>query len=73
VSTRVTLRICFAGPGVSDKFRFPNDQQEKKMSLKIFLRLWFASMLLFLLMNGAPGGAQSNAPAPSVTVYQAWG
>ncbi|MCE3243371.1 MAG: hypothetical protein K0Q83_3878 [Deltaproteobacteria bacterium] len=43
------------------------------MSLKIFLRLWFASMLLFLLMNGAPGDAQSNAPAPSVTVYQAWG
>jgi len=42
------------------------------MSLKNFLRSWFASMLLFLLMNG-PGDAQSNAPAPSVTVYQAWG
>ena len=43
------------------------------MSLKNFLRLWFASVLLFLLMNGAPGDAQSNAPSPSVTVYQAWG
>ena len=43
------------------------------MSLKNFLRLWFANVLLFLLMNGAPGDAQSNAPSPSVTVYQAWG
>jgi len=43
------------------------------MSLKNFLRLWSASMLLVLLMNGAAGDAQPNAPAPSVTVYQAWG
>ena len=43
------------------------------MSLKNFLRLWSASMFLLLLMNGAAGDAQSNAPVPSVTVYQAWG
>jgi hypothetical protein len=42
------------------------------MSLKKFLCLWFASMLLFLFMNGS-GDAQSTAPASSVTVYQAWG
>jgi hypothetical protein len=43
------------------------------MSLKNFLRLWSAGMLLFLLMNGAAGNAQSKSPATSVTVYQAWG
>ena len=42
------------------------------MSLKNLLRLWFASMLLFLLMGEAPSDAQSK-PTTSVMVYQGWG
>ena len=43
------------------------------MSLKKFLRLWFASMLLFLLINVAASYAQSKSPAPAIMVYQGWG
>lgn len=43
------------------------------MSLKKFLRLWSASMLLFLLMDEAASYAQSKPSATSVMVYQGWG
>ena len=43
------------------------------MSLKIFLHLWSASMLLFLLMDEAASYAQSKPSATSVMVYQGWG
>ena len=43
------------------------------MSLQKFLRLWSASMLLFLLMDEAASYAQSKPSATSVMVYQGWG